>query len=111
MGSGYDIKSASRDTLEEDLQVVREHLLPRMQQLEAENAKLQGGQMRSQQPPQQAIDTRNAGYRIKEAPRELLEEDIQIVREHLLPRMQQLEAHNAALKAGHAQQQGTEQSS
>lgn len=110
MGSGYDIKSASRDKLEEDLQIVREQLLPRMQQLDAENATLQGGPAGSEQPPQQPTETRNAGYSIKEAPRELLEEDIKIVREHLLPRMQQLEAENAALKSGQVQQ-GAGQSS
>jgi hypothetical protein len=107
MGTGYDIKSASRDKLEEDLQIVREQLLPKMQQLEAENATLQGGQLG---PPQPASETHNAGYCIKEAPRELLEEDIQIVRGHLVPRMQHLEAENAALKAGQTQQQGADQS-
>lgn len=102
---GYDVKAAPRSTLEEDLHVVREQLLPRLQQLEEENAALQRQEAAPTGPPQQPHDS---GYDIKTAPRELLEEDLQIVREHLLPRLQQQEAENAALKAQEQQQQQQE---
>lgn len=61
------------------------------------------------------------GYNIKTAPRSLLEEDLEVVRQHVLPRMERLEQENAALReeleqmkqkeqaaaAGGSQQQGS----
>jgi len=34
--TGYDLKTAPRELLEEDLQIVREHILPKLDVLQAE---------------------------------------------------------------------------
>jgi hypothetical protein len=97
--TGYDLKKASRDTLEEDLQIVREQLVPQMTQLQQQNEALkQGGQspgvIAAAAIPRAVCE----GYDVKSAPRELLEEDLLIVRTHMLPQMKQLQAENEALK-------------
>lgn len=102
-GTGYNLQSASRATLEEDLQVVREQLVPQLEQLQAENQALkQGGQMT--EPAADESASRHGGYDVNISPRELLEEDLQIARSHLLPRIEQLQAENEALR----QQQGSQ---
>jgi hypothetical protein len=96
-GTDYNLQLASRETLEEDLQVVREQLVPQLEQLQAENQALkQGGQMTEATEGESA--SRSAGYDVKIAPRELLEEDLQIAGSHLLPRIEQLQAENEALR-------------
>jgi hypothetical protein len=100
----YDIKTAPRELLEEDLTVVRTHILPRMEQLQAENAGLTGHVT----PPSTGSGAAAAGYDLKAAPKELLEEDLQLVRQQVLPQLEQLQQENAALKA-QQQQQGSGQ--
>lgn len=99
----YEVKQAPRDTLQEDLTIIREQVLPRIEQLERENEALK--QQTSEQQPQQPA-AQSAGYDVKSAPRELLEEDLLIARSHLLPRIEQLAAENEALRQ---QQQGQQQ--
>lgn len=95
-GTGCNLQSASRATLEEDLQVVREHLVPQLEQLQAENQALkQGGHVTV---PAEEAASKSQAYDLKTAPRELLEEDLQIARSHLLPRIEQLQAENKALR-------------
>lgn len=104
--AGYDIKQESRQTLEEDMQIVREQLVPRLEQLQQQNEALkQGGQPTATAP----ITSGSTGYDIKSAPRDLLEEDLLIVRTHLLPRMEQLQAENEAFTAALKAQQGQQE--
>jgi FtsZ-binding cell division protein ZapB len=78
-------------------------VLPQIEQLERENEALkqQSAEQQPQQPAAQA-----AGYDVKSAPRELLEEDLLIARSHLLPRMEQLAAENEALRQQQQEGQG-----
>jgi hypothetical protein len=106
--TGYDLKTASRETLEEELQIVREQLVPQMTQLQQQNEDLkQGGQSSAEIAAAVTLKAASEGYDIKSAPRELLEEDLLIVRTHMLPRMEQLQAENEALKA-QQDRQGTQ---
>lgn len=103
--TGYDLKSVSREILEEDLHIVRQQLVPQMTQLQQQNEALkQGGQPAAEIAAASIPETTSGGYDIKSAPRELLEEDLLIVRTHMLPRMEQLQAENEALRAQQGQQ-------
>lgn len=73
-------------------------VLPRVEQLERENEALKQHSTEQQQTGQPAAQAAGAGYDIKSAPRELLEEDLLIARGHLLPRMEQLAAENEVLR-------------